>query len=172
METTLPEEEDNSQTGRAHTPYCNTQKAHLGDPSQQPGQEALDLLCNTGQTLEKAQQLCYGAAMRVLPFPEGTTTHQSPLIHMPSPRGRVTAEHRNLITCHNGPQEQEGTKKEVSCLCPIVIHDLPLADGEGNTEDLQAKAGSSCSVIMKQPEQLPSFISVSEHRGQTSCWPA
>lgn len=93
METTLPEEGENSEAGRAQTPYCNMQKAHLGDPSQQPGQEALDLLCNTGQMLEKAQQHYYGAATWVLPFPEDTTTHKSPSVHMPGSRGRVTAEH-------------------------------------------------------------------------------
>lgn len=99
---------------------------------------------------------------------------QKPFSSYAKPKGNSHSRGtlKNLITCHNSPQEQEGTKKEVSCLCPKAIHDLPLADGEGNTKNLQTKAVSRCTIIIKQPKQLPSFTEVSEHTGQPSCWPS
>lgn len=68
---------------------------------------------------------------------------QMPSINMPSPKQSQNRRTRKiLITCHNGPQEQDGTKQEVSCLCPKAIHDLPLANGEGNTKNLQTNKGN------------------------------
>lgn len=62
---------------------------------------------------------------------------------MPSPRKSQSRRiPKILITCHNSPQEQDRTKQEVSCLCPKAIHDLPLANGEGNTKNLQTNKGN------------------------------
>lgn len=100
----------------------------------------------------KEEHHCYGTAVWVAPFPAGTSNN------MPSPKqswSRRTL--KILITCHNGPQDQDRTKQEVSCLCPKAIHDLPLANGEGNTKNLQTKVMSSCTVIIKQPKLFPSL---------------
>lgn len=139
-------------------------------PQPEPGQKALALLCNTDQTF-KEEQHCYGTALWVLPFP-ASTTHKSPPINMPSPRQSQSRTLKILITCHNGPQEQEGTKQEVSCLCLKAIHDLPLANGEGNTKNLQTKVMSSCTVIIKQSKLFPIFTKITEHTGQSNSWPS
>lgn len=80
---------------------------------------------------------------------------------------------KNVITCHDGPQEQKGTKKEISCLCPKVIHDLPLADGEGNTKNLQTNKGSiKLYCYYKAAQRISQLTKVSEHTCQPSCWPS
>lgn len=66
METTLPEEGENSEAGRAQTPYCNMQKAHLGDPSQ--GKKPWIFFVTQVRCLKKHNSITMGLPRGSCPF--------------------------------------------------------------------------------------------------------
>lgn len=76
------------------------------------------------------------------------------------------------LTCQYRAHQEEDAEEYVSCQCAEAVHDLPLADGEENSKDLQTRERSgaellgiqadsellslTCAEQLRRPEEVPS----------------
>ena len=51
------------------------------------------------------------------------------------------------LTCHYRAHQEEDTEEYVCCRCAEAVHDLPLADGEQNSKDLQPWQRSGAEIM-------------------------